>query len=304
MANARISRDFTKRRLLLGERVIETLLFCGAAVSLLITVAIVYVLLSESLQFFAQVSVGTFLTDTVWAPLFAPPRYGIAPLLCGTLLSTLIALSVALPIGLLVAIYLSEFASARSREVIKPVLELLAGVPTIIFGYFALLVVTPFLRTFIPELPTFNLLSAGLVIGVLIVPYIASLSEDAMRAVPNALREGSFALGATKLETAFSVVAPAAISGIAGSFVLGMSRAVGETMVVAIAGGQKPNFTFDPTESAATITAFIAQVAKGDIQHGTLDYYSIYAAGLALLVLTLGFNIIAFWLQRTFREQY
>jgi phosphate transport system permease protein len=183
-------------------------------------------------------------------------------------------------------------------------LELLAGVPTIIFGYFALLVVTPFLRTFIPDLPTFNILSAGLVIGVLIVPYIASLSEDAMRAVPNSLREGSFALGATRLETAFSVVAPAATSGIAGAFVLGMSRAVGETMVVAIAGGQKPNLTFDPTESAATITAFIAQVAKGDIQHGTLDYYSIFAAGLALMVLTLLFNIIAFALQRALREKY
>jgi phosphate transport system permease protein len=298
-------RDFTKPRLLWGERLIEGALWSAAALALLITVSIVYVLLSESLRFFAQVPVSTFVTDTVWAPLFQPPRYGVTPLLLGTLLSTLVALAVAVPIGLMVAIYLSEFANPRAREVIKPVLELLAGVPTIIFGYFALLVVSPFLRdTFLPSLPTFNLLSAGLVIGILIVPYIASLSEDAMRAVPNALREGSFALGATKLETAFSVVAPAAISGVAGAFVLGMSRAVGETMVVAIAGGQKPNFTFDPTESAATITAFIAQVAKGDIQHGTLDYYSIYAAGLALLVLTLGFNLIAFWLQRTFREQY
>lgn len=299
-----LPRDFTRKRVLIGERVIEGLLFAAAAAAILITVCIVYVLVSESLRFFAQVPVAKFVTDTVWAPLFAEPRYGIAPLLCGTLLATLVALAVAVPMGLMVAIYLSEFASPRAREIIKPVLELLAGVPTIIFGYFALLVVTPFLRTFIPDLPTFNILSAGLVIGVLIVPYIASLSEDAMRAVPNSLREGSFALGATRLETAFSVVAPAATSGIAGAFVLGMSRAVGETMVVAIAGGQKPNLTFDPTESAATITAFIAQVAKGDIQHGTLDYYSIFAAGLALMVLTLVFNIIAFALQRALREKY
>lgn len=304
MTDVPITRDFTRRRFLWGERLIEAALFGAAALSLVVTVSIVYVLLSESMRFFAQVPIGTFVSDTVWAPLFAEPRYGIAPLLCGTLLSTLVALAFAVPVGLLVAIYLSEFASARAREVIKPVLELLAGVPTVIFGYFALLVVTPMLRTFIPELPTFNILSAGLVIGILIVPYIASVSEDAMRAVPNAMREGSFALGATKLETAFSVVAPAAISGIAGAFVLGMSRAVGETMVVAIAGGQQPNLTFNPTEGAATITAFIAQVAKGDIQYGTLEYYSIYAAGLALLVLTLGFNLIAFWLQRTFREQY
>lgn len=304
MAGDPITKDFTRKRVLIGERIIESLLFSAAGVTLLITGAIVYVLLADSLQFFAQVSPLTFVTDTVWAPLFAEPRYGIAPLLAGTLLSTLVALAFAVPVGLMVAIYLSEFASPRAREIIKPILELLAGVPTVIFGYFALLVVTPMLRTVIPDLPTFNILSAGLVIGVLIVPYIASLSEDAMRAVPNALREGSFALGATKLETAFSVVAPAAISGIAGAFVLGMSRAVGETMVVAIAGGQQPNLTFDPTESAATITAFIAQVAKGDIQHGTLEYHSIYAAGLALLVLTLLFNLIAFWLQRRFREEY
>lgn len=297
-------RDFTRKRVLVGERIIEGLLFAAAAAAILITVCIVYVLVSESLRFFAQVPVSKFVTDTVWAPLFAEPRYGIAPLLCGTLLATLVALAVAVPLGLMVAIYLSEFASVRARETVKPVLELLAGVPTIIFGYFALLVVTPFLRNFLPDLPTFNILSAGLVIGILIVPYIASLSEDAMRAVPNSLREGSFALGATRLETAFSVVAPAATSGIAGAFVLGMSRAVGETMVVAIAGGQKPNLTFDPTESAATITAFIAQVAKGDIQHGTLDYYSIFAAGLALMVLTLLFNLIAFTLQRALREKY
>lgn len=290
---------------MIGERVIEGALFAAAALSIIITVSIVYVLLSESLHFFAEVPVSKFVTDTVWSPLFENPRYGIAPLLCGTLLSTLVALALAVPLGLMVAVYLSEFASVRAREIIKPVLELLAAVPTVIFGYFALLVVTPFLRaTILPDLPAFNILSAGLVIGVLIIPYIASLSEDAMRAVPNALREGSFAMGATRLETAFNVVFPAAVSGIAGACVLGMSRAVGETMVVAIAGGQQANLSIDPTKPAATITAYIAQVAKGDIAVQTLEYYSIFAAGLALLVITLCFNLIAYWLHRTFREEY
>lgn len=300
-----VTRDFTRKRLMLGERVIETLLFVAAALSIIITVSIVYVLLSESLHFFAKVPVSNFITDTVWSPLFENPRYGIAPLLCGTLLSTLVALALAVPLGLMVAVYLSEFASSRAREIIKPVLELLAAVPTVIFGYFALLVVTPFLRaTILPDLPAFNILSAGLVIGVLIIPYIASLSEDAMRAVPNALREGSFAMGATKLETAFNVILPAAMSGIAGAFVLGMSRAVGETMVVAIAGGQQPNLTLDPTNQAATITAYIAQVTVGDVAANTLEFYSIFAAGLALLVITFSFNLLAFWLHRTFREEY
>lgn len=300
-----VTRDFTRKRVMLGERVIEALLFAAAALSILITVSIVYVLLSESLHFFAKVPVSKFVTDTVWSPLFENPRYGIAPLLCGTLLSTLVALALAVPLGLMVAVYLSEFAGPRARETIKPVLELLAAVPTVIFGYFALLVVTPFLRaTILPDLPAFNILSAGLVIGVLIIPYIASLSEDAMRAVPNALREGSFAMGATKLETAFNVILPAAISGIAGAFVLGMSRAVGETMVVAIAGGQQPNLTLDPTSQAATITAYIAQVTVGDVAANTLEFYSIFAAGLALLVITFAFNLVAYWLQRTFREEY
>lgn len=298
-------RDFTRRRFLPGEALMEGLLLTAAVVSVLVTIAIVYVLATESFNFFAQVPVAKFLTDTVWAPLFAEPRYGILPLLCGTLLSTLVALVVAVPLGLMAAVYLSEFAGARARETIKPVLELLAAVPTVIFGYFALLFVTPLLRdTFFPDLPTFNILSAGIVVGILIIPYIASLSEDALRAVPGSLRDGSFALGATRLETAFNVMLPAATSGIAGAFVLAMSRAVGETMVVAIAGGQQPNLTIDPTQPAATITAYIAQVAKGDIAAHTLEYYSIYAAGLALLVIVLIFNMIAFWLQRHFREEY
>lgn len=305
MASSFAKRDFTRKRLLLGERFIEGALFVAAGLSIAITISIVYVLLSESAHFFEKVPVTTFVTDTVWSPLFESPRYGIAPLLCGTMLSTLVALALAVPLGMMVAVYLSEFAGNRAREIIKPVLELLAAVPTVIFGYFALLVVTPFLRaTILPDLPSFNILSAGLVIGVLIVPYIASLSEDALRAVPNSLREGSVAMGATKLETAFNVMLPAAVSGIAGAFVLGMSRAVGETMVVAIAGGQQPNLTLDPTKQAATITAYIAQVTVGDIAANTLEFYSIFAAGLALLLITLAFNLVAFWLQRTFREEY
>jgi len=280
-------------------------LFLSAAAAVFITVAIVFTLLKESAIFFSRVSIVDFVTDTVWSPLFQDPRYGIAPLLAGTFLTTIVALSFAVPVGLVAAIYLSEFASTRAREIVKPVLELLAAVPTVIYGYFALTMVTPFLRaTILPDLPTFNMLSAGLVIGVLIVPYIASLSEDAMRAVPASLREGSLAMGATRLETSMNVVLPAAISGISGALVLGMSRAVGETMIVAIAGGQQPNFTFNPTESAATVTAFIAQVAIGDVAVGTIEYYSIFAAGFALLVVTLVFNLVAFWLQRRFREEY
>ena len=298
------SRDFTKRQFRPVETVIESTLFLAAAASIVITAAILYVLLEGSFQFFDKVPLVTFLTDTQWTPLFENPRYGIAPLLTGTLVSTLVALTLAVPVGIMVAIYLSEFAGPRARESIKPILELLAGVPTVIFGFFALQFVTPLLKTFIPGLPSFNLLSAGLVIGVLIIPYIASVSEDAMRAVPNSLREGAFAMGATRMETAFGVVVPAAFSGIAGAFVLGMSRAVGETMVVAIAGGQQPNLTLDPTKPAATITAYIAQVAKGDLPHKTLEYYSIYAAGLSLLALTLVFNLVAFWLNRKYREAY
>jgi phosphate transport system permease protein len=225
-------------------------------------------------------------------------------LLTGTFMSTLVALAVAVPLGLLAAIYMSEFASGRVREIIKPTLELLAGVPTVVYGYFALLFVTPLLQSFIPGLPGFNLLSAGMVMGLMIIPYIASLSEDAMRSVPRSLREGSYAMGATRLETAFRVVVPAAVSGIVGAIILGMSRAVGETMIVAIAGGTQPRLVTAPTEQGATVTAFIAQVALGDIQWGTLEYHSIYAAGLALLVLTLCFNLIAFFMQRRFREAY
>jgi phosphate transport system permease protein len=299
-----VERDFSKRKMRWGESVIEGLLFLAAVAAVAIVLGIVYVVLSESTKFFAQVSAIEFLTSTTWTPLFDNPQYGIAPLLTGTFMSTLVALSVAVPLGLLVAIYLSEFASARTRETIKPTLELLAAVPTVVYGYFALLFVTPLLQRLIPGLPGFNLLSAGLVMGLMIIPYIASLSEDAMRAVPRAMREGSFAMGATRLETSFRVVVPAAISGVVGAIILGMSRAIGETMIVVVAAGTQPQMVISPTQQGATVTSFIAQVALGDIAFGTLEYNSIFAAGLALLVLTLLFNFVAFYLQRRFREAY
>jgi phosphate transport system permease protein len=292
------------RAMRMREKAVEIVLFLCAASSVAITVAILGVLVYESISFFQNVPISTFLTDTVWTPLFANPRYGILPLLNGTLLSTLVALCVAGPLGLVAAVHLSEFASPSVREVVKPTLELLSGVPTVVYGFFALLFVTPLLQKIIPGLPGFNILSAGIVMGIMIIPYIASLSEDALRAVPQGLRDGSLALGATRLETAFRVVLPTAISGVAAAFVLGISRAVGETMVVAIAAGQQPNLTFDPREPAATITAYIVQVALGDLPHGSIGYQTIFAAGLTLLLITLIFNILAFWLRARFREAY
>ncbi len=288
----------------LREKIIEGFLFLAAASSVFVTLAIVAVLVYESIGFFRVVPLTEFLFGTTWTPLFADPKFGILPLLGGTLLSTFVALVFVAPVGLITAIYLSEFASPRAREIIKPILEMLSGVPTVIYGFFALLFVTPILQRIVPGLPGFNILSAGLVIGIMIIPYVASLSEDAMRAVPQALRDGSYALGATRLETAFRVVLPAATSGVAAAFILGMSRAVGETMVVAIAAGQQPNLTFDPREPAATITAYIVQVALGDLPHGSIGYQTIFAAGLMLLLLTLVFNIAGFCLRGKFREAY
>ena len=296
----------TQRRVLKArEWIIETLLFLAATSSVLVTLGIVFVLLYESIVFFEHVSIVDFLTDRFWTPLFADPRYGIMPLVTGTLLSTVVALAVAGPLGLTAALYLSEFANPRAREIIKPALELLAGVPTVVYGFFALLFVTPLLQqTILPSLPGFNILSAGIVIGIMIIPYVASLSEDAMRAVPQGLRDASYGLGATKLETAVRVVLPAATSGVAAAFVLGISRAVGETMIVAIAAGTQPNLTLDPREPAATITAFIVQVALGDLPHGSIPYQSIFAAGLVLFLMTLAFNIFGFWLRTKYREAY
>lgn len=286
------------------ERLIEAVLLGAAAVSVLTTLGIVYVLVSESISFFATVSIVDFLTDTQWTPLFDDAHFGIMVLVSGTLVSSFVALAVAIPMGTIIAIYLSEFADSRVREVAKPILELLGGIPTIVFGYFALLVVTPILQYLFPSLPGFSLLSAGLVMGIMIVPYIASLSEDAMRAVPMSMREGSYAMGATKLYTALHVVVPAAISGLAASYILGISRAVGETMILAVAAGMQPNLTWNPMEPAATITSYIVQVALGDLPHGSIGYQTIFAAGLTLLLITLVFNIIGQWLRAKYRENY
>lgn len=286
------------------ERAIEFVLFLAASVSVFTTLAIVFILVKESVVFFRQVPVVDFLFDTQWTPLFDDAHFGIVVLLSGTVVSSAVALIVAVPVGTTIAIYLSEFASARVREVAKPVLELLGGIPTIVYGYFALLFVTPLLQKLIPQLPGFNLLSAGLVMGIMIVPYVASISEDAMRAVPMGLREGSYALGATRFETAVMVVAPAAASGIAAGYILGVSRAVGETMILAIAAGMQPNLTWNPLEPAATVTSYIVQVALGDLPHGSVGYQTIFAAGLMLLLLTLSFNIVGHWMRRRFREAY
>lgn len=301
---SRRERFFAKLGRDLRERAIEFLLFLAACSSVATTVAIVAILIYESLAFFEKVSLVDFLTDTQWTPLFADAHYGILPLVSGTLVTTAVALAVALPLGTISAIYLSEFATPRLREVVKPCLELLAGVPTVVYGYFALLFVTPLLQKVIPDLPGFNMLSAGIVIGIMIIPFISSISEDAMRAVPVSLREGSYAMGATRLQTAVRVVFPSAISGITAAYILGISRAVGETMVVAIAAGLQPNLTWNPLEPAATIAAYIVQVSLGDLPHGSLEYQTIFAAGLTLVLMTLCLNIVGHFLSKRYREIY
>jgi len=293
-----------RRARVLRERAIEAVLFLAALVSVFTTVGIVYILVRESVVFFQAVPIVEFLTDTQWTPLFDDAHFGIMVLLSGTLTSSMVALSIAIPLGTIIAIYLSEFAPFRLREIAKPFLELLGGVPTIVYGYFALLVVTPLLQKIYPGLPGFNLLSAGLVMGIMIIPYVASISEDAMRAVPMSLREGSYATGATRLQTALRVVFPAAFSGVAAAYILGISRAVGETMILAVAAGMQPNLTFNPLEPAATITAYIVQVALGDLPHGSIGYQTIFAAGLSLMLITLVFNVGGHLLRRRFREAY
>ena len=289
---------------MLRERIIESVLLLAALVSVFTTVGIVYVLVKESVVFFQHVPLVDFLTDTQWTPLFDDAHFGIMVLLSGTLTSSAVALAIAIPLGTIIAIYLSEFAPFRLREVAKPFLELLGGVPTIVYGYFALLFVTPLLQKIYPELSGFNLLSAGIVMGIMIIPYVSSLSEDAMRAVPMGLREGSYAMGATRFQTATRVVVPAAFSGIASAYILGISRAVGETMILAVAAGMQPNLTFNPLEPAATITAFIVQVALGDLPHGSVGYQTIFAAGLTLLLFTLVCNVAGHVLRKRFRESY
>jgi len=288
----------------LKEKFIETVLFLCAFSSVFITLGIVVILLYESYAFFKVVSLWEFLSGRVWTPLFAEPQFGILPLVMGTLLTTGVALVVALPVGLLTAIYLSEFAAHRFREAIKPLLELLAAVPTVVYGYFALLFLTPLLQQLWPDLSGFNALSPGIIMGIMIVPYVSSVSEDAMKAVPMQIREGSYAMGATKLQTALRVVLPAAFSGITAAFIIGISRAIGETMVVTIAAGGQPNMTLSPLEPVQTLTAYIVQVSLGDVPYGTLEYRTIFAAGMTLFFMTLGFNILGFWLRTRIREAY
>ena len=286
------------------ERCIEFGLLCSGMFAIFITLAIIYVLVSEAIPFFQHVSLYDFLTDTVWTPNYSIKHYGIMALVSGTLTTTFIALLVAVPLGTITAIYLSEFATHKVRETIKPVLELLVGVPTVVFGYFALMLVTPLLQKIYPDLTTFNMLGPGIVMGIMIVPYIASVAEDAMRAVPMAMREGSYAMGATRFQTAVKVITPAAISGIIAAYILAISRAVGETMIVAIAAGQQPNFKFNPVESAATITSYIVSVALGDLEHDGIGFQSIFAAGLTLLIMTLMFNIIGHAVRKKYAERY
>jgi phosphate transport system permease protein len=288
----------------LADHGVGLVLFVAAFSSVAITAGIVGILVYESTTFFAKVSLWEFFTDTIWSPTFLAPRFGILPLVAGTVVTTAVALTVALPIGTIVAIYLSEYAPALVRETLKPVLELLSAVPTVVYGYFALQFVTPLLQELIPGLPIFNMLSAGIVMGIMIIPYVSSLSEDAMSAVPMLLREGSYALGGNRLATSLRVVFPAALSGIAAAYILGISRAIGETMIVAIAAGGQPNLTLDPREPAETITAFIARISQGDLPHGSNGYQSIFAAGITLFCMTLAFNVLGFYLRKRYRQRY
>lgn len=273
-------------------------------VTILTTLGIIFVLVLDSYKFFSEVPIGDFLTDTQWTPLFSEKHFGILPLLTGTLLTTTIAILVAVPLGLTIAVYLNEYAHPRFTSIVKPVLEILAAIPTVVYGFFALQFVTPLLQQIIPDLRGFNALSPGIVMGVMIIPYITSLSEDALRAVPRSLREASYGMGATKFQTAFKVMVPAASSGILVSIILALSRALGETMIVAIAAGQEPNLTFNPKESVETITTYIVQVSMGDVPQDSLEYRTIFAAGLVLFVFTFILNNISFWVRKKFQNKY
>lgn len=286
------------------ERIIEGFLFACAAVCVLTTLGIITVLVVQSVQFFKEVTIQEFLTGTQWTPLFANKHFGILPLISGTLLTTSIAILIALPFGLSIAVYLSEYASTKIRIIVKPMLEILAAVPTVVYGFFALLVVTPSLQKIFPSLAGFNAISPGIVMGIMIIPLISSLSEDALCAIPKNLREGAYALGSTTLQTAFKVVMPAASSGIIVSVILAISRAIGETMIVAIAAGQQPRLTLDPTVPIETVTTYIVQVSLGDVPHDSLEYKTIFAAGLSLFVITFILNNISFLIKKRYHEQY
>ena len=289
-----------------GERLIEAVLFLAALISVLTTIGIVIAIIGPTIDFFREpaVSLWDFLTGTEWTVLFADQKFGVLPLVTATLTTTVIALLVAIPIGLGAAIYLAEYASPRARKVLKPILEVLAGIPTVVYGFFALAFVTPQLLQRFLEIGTFSMLSAGLVMGIMIVPTVASLSEDAMTAVPQSLRDGAYGLGSTKMQVAVKVVVPAAISGIVAAFVLGISRAVGETMIVVLAAGSSPNLTLNPLEPAQTMTAFIAQAASGDQPTGSIGYESLFAVAALLFVITVVMNFVSIRLVRKYREEY
>jgi phosphate transport system permease protein len=288
----------------LKEKLIEGFLLSCSLLTILTTVGIIGVLIVETFGFFQEVSFWEFITDKEWTPLFADKHFGILPLLSGTFLTTMIALIVAVPLGLTIAIYLSEYAHPNVRTFVKPSLEVLAAIPTVVYGYFALVYVTPMLQAIFPELSGFNALSPGIVMGVMILPLVSSLSEDALYAVPKTLREGSVAMGATKFQTAFRVVVPAAFSGIAVSIILSISRAFGETMIVAIAAGQQPRLTLNPMVPIETATTYIVQVSQGDLPQDSLEYKTIYAVGMSLFVITLLLNNISFWLKKKYHQAY
>lgn len=288
-----------------GEQAIKAVLMVAALLSVATTIGIVVSLLEPTISFFGEISAVEFFTSTSWGPLFEPPHYGVLPLVSATLITTGIAIVVAVPLGLGAAIYLSEYAKPKVRKVFKPMLEVLAGIPTVVFGFFALTFVTPLLRSIMPfEIEIFNALCAGLVVGFMIIPIVASLSEDAMAAVPNGLREGSYALGASKMTTSLRVVLPAAFSGIVAAVILAISRGAGETMIVYIAGGGQPNFTFDVGKAMQTMAAFIAQAGSGDVPVGTVDYNTIFAVGSLLFVMTFAMNFVSVRLVRKYREVY
>ncbi|MCS7284073.1 MAG: phosphate ABC transporter permease subunit PstC [Anaerolineae bacterium] len=297
------STSLTRRRRA-EEQIVKAVLFVFALVSVLTTLGIIFVLFQETALFFRRVSFAQFFLDTRWTPLFVSKRFGIWPLVNGTVLVAAGAMIVALPLGLLAAIFMSEVASERVRRVLKPFLEILAGIPTVVYGYFALTFITPLLRSIFPQTQVFNAASAAIAMGFMILPTVASLSEDALYAVPRSLREAAYALGATRWEVATQVVVPAAFSGIAAAFILAASRAIGETMIVAIAAGQQPKLTLNPLESIETMTAYIVQVSLGDTPHGTLEYQTIFAVGMMLFLMTLGMNIASYLLTRRFREVY
>jgi phosphate transport system permease protein len=286
------------------EKIIEKLLLASSLITILTTLGIIFVLIFQTIGFFKEVSIIDFFFDTEWTPLFDNKKFGIMALLSGTILTTLIAMLVAVPLGLTIAIYLSEYAPKYLREVVKPVLEILAAIPTVVYGFFALVYVTPIMQGIFPAMSGFNALAPGIVMGIMILPLVSSLSEDALYAVPKTLREGSFAMGATKFQTAFRVIVPAALSGIAVSIILAISRAVGETMIVAIAAGQQPRLTFNPFVPIETATTYIVQVSSGDVPQDSIEYKTIFAVGMTLFVMTLLLNNISFWLKKKYQENY